>query len=132
MDELKPCPCCQGEAELSTHSWEADYCLYRYECFASCQECGLKTPLCSSPERARAIWNRRTADAAKEKLLGALTALPDTIIDHCCGRCPNLTKCAEPEFKPECGIARVMERANEVRNELAGALADEGEAPCVS
>ena len=59
-------------------------------------------------------------DPVKKRLLGALDALPLDIVDHCCGRCPSLEKCTNPEFKPQCSIADVMELANELREAWEG------------
>lgn len=112
MDELKPCPFCGGQMFLS-EDHVGHYC--------GCHACGMESA-CVYPTRDAAITaaKRRVDDPVKKRLLGALDALPLDIVDHCCGRCPSLEKCTNPEFKPQCSIADVMELANELREAWEG------------
>ena len=50
-DNLKPCPCCSGNANL----YKVDYHGYR----VVCMRCGLQTSTYEFPENAVARWNRR-------------------------------------------------------------------------
>ena len=111
MDELKPCPFCGGK--MFVEEGQGGYYFVCYECVES---------LCIYSTRDAAVTaaNRRDDDPVKKRLLGALDALPLDIVDHCCGRCPSLEKCTNPEFKPQCSIADVMELANELREAWEG------------
>ena len=111
MGDLKPCPFCGGQ--MFVEEGQGGYYFVCYEC---------ATSLCIYPTQDAAIAaaNRRAHDPVKERLLGVLDALPLDIIDHCCGRCPSIEKCTNPEFKPQCSIADVMELANELREAWEG------------
>jgi hypothetical protein len=118
MAELKPCPFCGGKAK--THKPDPEVDPQWYITCPNYDECCTPTAAGMTYEEAAAIWNRRVDDPVKERLLGALAALPLDIVDHCCGRCPSLEKCTNPEFKPQCSIADVMELANELREAWEG------------
>ena len=51
IGELKPCPFCGGEAELSAPSG-----------YVECVECGIQGPWGHNAEEAIAAWNTRTPD----------------------------------------------------------------------
>lgn len=55
---LKPCPCCGGEAKLrtfTTRGW-----LYKLTAhYVACSGCALQTSMQMTEEEARDIWNRR-------------------------------------------------------------------------
>ena len=51
--ELKPCPCCGSEVELSEGYDETDH----YICWIECPNCHVSTRLCDSPPSP--LWNSR-------------------------------------------------------------------------
>ena len=56
MDELKPCPFCGGEAEISVDA----FC-YLNERFVKCTNCCVRT-LIGPKKEVVALWNRRAND----------------------------------------------------------------------
>ena len=57
MNELKPCPFCEGEAHLITHKFTGAADSYGIEC-KSCRTQSYQ--FYDTPEDAIAAWNRRT------------------------------------------------------------------------
>lgn len=64
MTELKPCPCCKGEAlyvytaNVGRHS-SGSVCLNAFGIAVECEACGLITQGYTSQEKAAEAWNRR-------------------------------------------------------------------------
>lgn len=74
--ELKPCPCCGGEAKM-----EELYGDYSVEC--QNVECLLATPWCGTPEGAAAIWNRRDGeDKIRQELLELQGSYVNVLYSH--------------------------------------------------
>lgn len=58
MIELKPCPCCKGDAEgIASSSQEGVFHIH-------CSSCFLKTRGCATVEAAADLWNMRHVSAA--------------------------------------------------------------------
>lgn len=58
MTELRKCPFCGGEAELSLY-WEDTYCVY-------CKRCEAKTDGFAYPKDAIEAWNKRVPPTSKD------------------------------------------------------------------
>jgi Lar family restriction alleviation protein len=54
-EELKPCPFCGGDAQV-TYFWQS------YSHMIVCEDCGNKTPPQHTKDEAVAAWNRRASD----------------------------------------------------------------------
>lgn len=63
MTQIKPCPCCRGEAKLDSYPGSAFTGSGTYHC-VRCTKCYLRTCDHSSAKKAIDTWNRRVGDEA--------------------------------------------------------------------
>lgn len=119
MNNLKPCPFCGGQADISVdHEAVKDTEGRRWAYTIVCNRCCATSGLTYSPKKARDAWNRRAADGpaqtepdchcGQERRVDhlALEAETTQIIDGCCTACGALMDCCEAadyKFCPYCG-----------------------------
>lgn len=80
--EIKKCPCCGGEAQLSRDLHELAYLIKCND-----EKCSIRTPLCLTAETAINIWNNRHIECPQnERVKYALKRLEESGFE---ARCVN-------------------------------------------
>lgn len=116
MAELKPCPFCDGEAEMR-NPWTSNTNYY-----VECYECGCTTAIFDTPEKAVEAWNRRAdsphcgADMRERggRRIGMRPIDADELMRKYCGTC-NIAddtfclNCKYHEFMASVKVAPTIE-----------------------
>jgi len=97
-NNLKPCPCCGGEAEYDPQpKLMSDKAYKNYGYYSiHCSKCFLQTDLCLTPEEAEVAWNKRVSDEeiellkkelAEAKIITVCDECGENIISYKCDKC---------------------------------------------
>lgn len=59
MEAIKSCPCCGGRGIRHVNTGDRTTRVVEFSYFIKCEDCGLRTATCLTPEDAIRRWNKR-------------------------------------------------------------------------